>query len=235
MTALVPAERVLIFAKAPVPGQVKTRLEPLLGPDRAARLHEAFLRDVLARARARIGSDTVLYHHPEHPGLILESLDVTLAPQRGSDLGERMASALTEQEEAGVERVVILGSDSPDLPPAALDRAFAILHTRQLVLGPAVDGGYWLVGARGVPRAALTDIPWGTDAVLSATLAAVQRHGLDAGLLDVWYDVDRPDNLRFLKTHLDFLLHTAREDRCPITRRLLDEILELEIGPGRRD
>ena len=219
-SADVARARILVFAKVPVAGAVKTRLEPRIGSVNAARLHAAFLEDVVASARQV--AEVVLYHDPGEPGPVLASLGIELKPQQGSHLGERMANAIGAEIRAGVEKVLVLGSDSPDLPRSRLLAAVAALEGAPVVIGPAVDGGYYLVGVRGLPPEALfRDIPFGGREVLAATLAAVRAASLDVALLEPWYDIDRPEDLDFLRTHLEFLSVAGGEERCPATRRVL--------------
>jgi hypothetical protein len=204
---------------------VKTRLAAALGASAAARLHEAFLRDVLGRVLLRPDTDVVLYHDPEDPGPTLARLGVALRPQQGTDLGERLGNAFAAEAAGGAEHVVVLGADSPDLPPGRIDQAFAELRRAALVIGPSFDGGYYLIGVRGHPAPAVFDgVPWGSAGVLAATLGAVRERGIAAHLLDAWYDVDRPADLDFLAVHLSFLLEAGGEDRCPVTRTLLEKL-----------
>lgn len=214
-------DRLVVFAKAPQSGRVKTRLAPLLGDDGAARVYECFVRDVVERVTKAAPGNTVLYHDPVLPGSLLSGLGVELRPQQGADLGARLQHAFAEQRRAGASRVVVIGCDSPDLPGERYAQAFTALEEADLVIGPAVDGGYYLIGARGKPEATLEAIPWGTSAVLEATLAAARVNRIRTALLDVWYDIDRPDDLAFLRTHLEFLVTSRDEDRCPHTRAFL--------------
>jgi len=196
------AETLMIFAKAPEPGRVKTRLG--LPPDHAAALHAAFVRDVIDRHRRPHRQTTVWragdLAHPFWP-----TLGVTLAVQDAGGLGARMAAAFA-RELADDARVVVVGTDSPSLPPRLVDAAFAALTRCPLVIGPACDGGYYLLGMRGVVAPVFPDdMPWGTDEVLPRTLAAARDAGLDYHLLDFWYDVDRPADLALLRDHLHAL------------------------------
>lgn len=197
--------RLMVFAKAPTPGRVKTRLA--LPPATAAALHAAFVRDVVAR-HGRADRRVTVWRAGDlaHPlwAELVERHGVALAEQPPGDLGDRMAAAFAAEGAAG-DPVVILGTDSPTLPPAFVDDAFAALAEGEAVIGPACDGGYYLLGLRG---AATRDralwppgLAWGTDAVLPATLAALAARGPFA-VLDPWYDVDRPADLRWLRHHL---------------------------------
>ncbi len=213
-----PGERLMIFAKAPVPGRVKTRLE--LPPTTAARLHAAFVRDVVARHQ-RPGRRVTVWRalDVDHPlwSELVERHGVRLATQGEGDLGARMAAAFAD-ELAGGGPVVVLGTDSPSLPPRLVDAAFAALAEVPAVIGPACDGGYYLLGLRGeVPPVFPTDMPWGTEVVLTRTLRALAATGAPFRVLDPWYDVDRITDLALLKYHLPSLI--AAGDPAP-TRTL---------------
>jgi rSAM/selenodomain-associated transferase 1 len=221
----------VIFARTPRAGRVKTRLIPAIGAEGAARLHAAFVRDVVARfgvgrgrGRGRRFAGESLLAHEGPASAFQRSLGIPLVRQRGADLGARMEAAFADAAEAGVGRTLIIGTDSPDLPERRITEAFALLGRPavDVVLGPAVDGGYYLIGARGVPSELLRDMPWGAAQLLERTLAAARRAHLGVRLLEPWYDVDRPEDLAFLRTHVAGL-SAQGEDRCPITRMLLGE------------
>lgn len=195
-----PIRRLMIFAKAPEPGRVKTRLAPALGEAGAAALHAAFVRDVVARHR-RPDRRLTVWRAGDLEDPLWAELDARLETQRGADLGARMRAAFTA-ELAGDARVVILGTDSPTLPPALVDEAFAALERVPAVLGPACDGGYYLLGLRGGPPPIFEDIAWGTESVLVETLRCIRRVGMGCHLLPFWYDVDRPADLELLRAHL---------------------------------
>ncbi len=190
----------------PEPGAAKTRLAPAVGEAGAARLYRAFLEDTLRRtsrveAEARslwlagdgAGRRRVRERHPELP----------VRPQRGRDLGARMARALEASFADGAGRAVVVGTDHPTLPPERLDRAFRLLRGVDLVLGPSDDGGYYAVGLRRQAwpsaRALFRDVPWSTDRVLAATRSRAERAGLSRRELAEWYDVDRPSDLERLR------------------------------------
>ncbi len=196
-----PADRLIVFAKAPVPGDVKTRLSPPLSPADAAAVHEACLRDVIthaARERGRLeiwfagGTAAGGWFAREFPGIVR-------AAQRDGDLGARMGDAFERSFADGAERVIIVGADVPTLPDSTLTSAFVDLEDGDAVIGPSRDGGYVLIGlhVRAWPRgvALFETVDWSTDAVLAQTLANAERARLDLRLLPGWYDVDRPEDL----------------------------------------
>lgn len=215
------AAALAVFARAPIAGRAKTRLIPALGADGAARLYAAFLADTLALAHraASVGLlEPMLWlaaaADTDHPTL-RNVPGVTPLPRRvqpTGDLGARMGAAL----DAGVashRAALVIGSDAPTLPLALLATACAALTRADLVLGPSADGGYVLIGARVPIGAALFDgVRFSTRHALADTLAGAARCGLSAVCVAPWYDVDTPDDLRLLHTHL-----TLAPDAAPYT------------------
>ncbi len=207
--------RLAIFARAPVPGQAKTRLAPALGAQGAADLHAAFVADVVERHR-RPGRAITVWRDGPHP--LFDALGVALADQPPGDLGARLAACAAREAP-----VVVLGTDSPTLPPAHVDAAFAALAEVPVVLGPAGDGGYYLVGVREDAPPIFDDVPWGTDRVLAHTLRRLQRASCRYHLLEFWYDVDRPADLALLAAHLP-ALEAAGVPVPPRTRAVLSAL-----------
>ena len=194
-------KRLGVFVKVPEPGRVKTRLTPPLSSEEACRLYTAFITDLFGRlSRIKKLSGTVFYHGDD-PGKLTSLIpkSYTTIPQHGGNLGERLASAFDELLAGDGEIAVIIGSDSPDLPVQYIKRAFLKLKHKDVVLGPAADGGYYLVGLRKPPPAIFEDIEWGGPTVLSRTIERIQSQGLTLSLLPLWYDIDTPASLRLLR------------------------------------
>lgn len=187
---------VAVFAKAPVPGSVKTRLAPLLGAQAAARLHESLVRQALATAvRARLGA-VELWCAPDasHPFFIQCARDsgATLHVQHGADLGARMGHAFARAHAAG-RSLVLIGADCPALEVADLLDAAAALEAHDAVLVPAEDGGYVLVGlARAAPI--FDAMAWGGPGVMAATRDRLRAAGLRWKEMRTLWDVDRPED-----------------------------------------
>jgi len=204
----------VLFAKAPRLGQVKTRLLSVLSPLRVRSLYIAFLRDSVATARRVSGVHrfAIAFAPADGERLLRQELGRmargwSFLPQRGGDLGERMRRAFVENFQQGAKRIVILGADSPTLPARLVENAFAALQTADVVLGPSTDGGFYLIGVRRLKaegRMSFLErgIEWSTERVLEQTIAAARRAKLKLHLLDPWYDVDDAASLRFLRTHL---------------------------------
>jgi rSAM/selenodomain-associated transferase 1 len=196
MTALL-----IIFAKEPRPGQVKTRLSPPLSLKEAAQLYHSFLLDILEEmARGPEMRLAVAFSPPEAQAIFrgLAPPGTDLFPQEGADLGERMARAFAWGFAAGGGPVLLRGSDVPDLPAAMVAEAREVLAAgrAEVVLGPATDGGYHLVGLL-EPQPALFRGPvWSSSTVLADTLDLARRLDLRVHLLAPWPDIDTIDNLR---------------------------------------
>lgn len=199
MPATPPHDALLVFVRAPVEGRVKTRLAAALGPRGALRVYRRLAEHALAAARA-LGPAVSLRVHVT-PAEDVPAVRAWLGdgpaylPQAEGDLGARMAAAFSDAFAAGARRVVIIGSDLPDLSPDLLRRAFAHLSATDAVVGPAADGGYWLLGlARPLP-AVFAGIAWSTDGVLAATLARLRAAGIEPARLPTLRDVDEAADL----------------------------------------
>lgn len=201
---------ILIMTRASRPGEVKTRLEPLLGPQRCARLQDELIRHT-ATWVARYSQKTWLAFTPADAREDIAQLvppTVNLFSQQGRDLGERLAHATDLAFRAHRGAVVVIGTDAPELGP---------LHTRfaelELVRGhdacliPALDGGYALIAlARPIPRAfELPRSAWGGPTVLELTMAAIHKSARSFALLDPVRDLDRPEDASYI----------AADPRCP--------------------
>jgi rSAM/selenodomain-associated transferase 1 len=194
-------DRVLgVFAKEPRPGQVKTRLAATIGAEPAARLYDAFLRDLLPRLVA-IGATRVLAFAEPSDRAFFRSLcgdHFELEVQSGDDLGARMATFFSIQFARGASRVVLIGSDSPDLPISHIENAFASLDRHDVVLGPCDDGGYYLIGMSRVIPEIFQEIAWSTPSVFDQTKSRLDQLGVRTAVLESWYDIDSLDDLRRL-------------------------------------
>lgn len=210
----------IVFVRAPQPGCCKTRLCPPLSPELAAELHRAMCVDVLRTAE---GSGFALWiaYEPstDFPTPGWASAEAQHFDQRGSDLGARMAHAFDRAFDAGYRRVVLIGGDVPTLPSSRPGEAFAALDGADAVLGPAADGGYYLVGLRAPQPALFEGIAWSTPDVLRVTRDIAARAGLRVRLLAEERDVDTPDDLGELAARLAQL----RSGVAPATRAVLDE------------
>ena len=196
----------VLFAKDPVAGQVKTRLQPALSAAEAAAVYGAFVWDCAAAVAAADVDRRVVACAPAgatgNLRRLLEPLGAfDFVEQAAGDLGARMEAAVRDSCAAGATRTVIVGSDSPSLPPAAIESGLEQLRRVDVVLGPSTDGGYYLIGMRQPEAGLFGDIAWSTGAVLEQTLAAL-RPETSLAVLAPWYDVDTPGEAFLLRTHL---------------------------------
>lgn len=212
---------VAVMAKAPGAGAVKTRLCPPLTPREAAALARGFLRDTIAKVRGLHGATPAIAYTPDSERALFARLapDFALVPQRGTDLGARMRSTLAALLGAGHRAAIAIGTDTPTLPAAVLARAVEHIASGDVdvVLGPAADGGYYLVGVRADHAALFAGVPWSTDAVLAITRHRAAEAGLRCALLPAWFDVDTPDDLARLRMAL-----ADTPDVAPATSRFLN-------------
>lgn len=197
---------VLLFTRYPQPGQCKTRLIPALGPDGAAALH----REMTERILARLTVLTDLHPHRLEihcdggsPAEMASWLGKNhlYRQQAAGDIGCRMRDAIRGHQ-GRMQRLLLIGSDCPDLSAELLRDAFAALRTHDLVLGPAFDGGYYLIGVRNqsaslVCQTLFQDVPWGTDTVFAITQERAQQHQLRCHTLTRLHDIDTPEDLGY--------------------------------------
>ena len=207
-----------IFAKVPQPGRVKTRLAAETSPEFAAQVADAFLRDTLCRLGS-IDAERWLVLAPALADSALASSAGTayrLAEQGYGDLGRRLQRFFEARIAAGAERVIVVGADSPTLPPSFVTLAFEQLDHADVVLGPATDGGYYLIGcARHLPSM-FAGLDWGSATVLRDTVARLDP-GCRLSLLPPWYDVDTLEDWRLLQSHVAALRQSGADPQVPHT------------------
>ncbi|MGE0058246.1 MAG: TIGR04282 family arsenosugar biosynthesis glycosyltransferase [Dehalococcoidia bacterium] len=190
---------VIVISKAPRPGFGKSRLASQIGEIPAFALASAFLNDTLDFARERAGRLFVAIEPPESaPELRSAMPGADVFAQRSGGLGERLLGAFADAFARGAVNPVLIGSDSPTLPPELLSLAHRALESYDVVLGPAEDGGYYLVGLHAPVRSLFDGIDWSTAAVLTQTLKRCREAGLSVFCLPYWYDVDSLDGLKRL-------------------------------------
>ena len=197
--------RSVVFTKYPIPGHSKTRLIPALGPEGAALLHRemsertvewlrGFGRERACEVEARItGAGRRDARRWLGKGLAIR-------PQGWGDLGRRLSRAFQEAFAEGCARVVIIGTDCPRLASETLEKAFDALESSDLVIGPAFDGGYYLIGLRRPAPFLFQDIEWGSETVFDETMKRARRRGLEATVLEELDDLDRPEDLALWET-----------------------------------
>lgn len=197
---------IVLFSKAPIPGKVKTRLTSTISPHESAALHESFVIDTLTEMSVLKNTSLFLACHPtcEDPFFLKmeERFHLKRFQQKGQTLGERMENAFHYLRSRGYKKVVILGTDSPTLSGKLVEKAFHSLANHDLVLGPSLDGGYYLIAISGEVPHVFDGINWGTDSVFKDTLNKANNLDLKIHILPFWYDVDTIKELRFLSIHL---------------------------------
>ncbi len=191
----------IVFVKAPDPGQVKTRLSPALSPQESAELYKAFVNDTLECAGSIEGAKMEVAYQAsdQYPDLKwIHYPEPEFFPQNGQNLGEKLIYAFQKAFDEGASKAVVLGSDAPSMPVAYLEKAFDELKANDVVLGPAQDGGYYLIGlSRFIPDL-FSHIPWSTPDVFNATMDHISRHSLSCHLLPMHADIDTVDDLKNL-------------------------------------
>ncbi len=218
----------VVFARNPVPGAVKTRLQIRYTPQQAADIYRALVLDTLENARGASAARYVLAYTPgdtEEEFRRLAGPGWDLRPQVGTDLGGRMLEAARWSFDRGARRLVIIGSDVPNLPVESIDRAFDLLGEKDVVIGPTVDGGYGLIGLSRPLDAVFQDIEWGTERVFSQTVERAEAAGLTLGVVPPWYDVDTPSDLDFLVAHATALVRSGCPPALHHTRRCVAAIM----------
>ncbi len=200
----------VLLAKRPRAGRAKRRLAASMGREKAQAISQAFLLDTIA-LMVRVTSRRVIAFAPPSAAIWFARLDggAMLVPQPRASFGTRLRAALAAGLAQG-GRAVVIGMDSPTLPPETVRRAFRVLDRADCVLGPARDGGYYLIGARGaLPPTLFHAMPWSTSRVLPETLSRAQAASVRVALLPPWYDVDDAGSLARLRRDRRGLRHAV--------------------------
>lgn len=193
-------ERLIIFTRYPEAGKAKTRLIPALGTEGAAMLYRKMAEHTLAQIQP-LQKQRAIDIEVRFTGGSQEQMQRWLGnhlryvPQGEGDLGDRMQRSLEEAFHVGIQRTVIIGTDCPELNTVLLEKAFQALHQHDLVIGPAIDGGYYLIGQRHFIPDVFSNIPWSTPEVFPLTLKMAEALGVKVTCLPMLSDVDYPDDL----------------------------------------
>ena len=195
--------RLIIFTRCPEIGRVKTRLIPLLGSEGAAQLHRRLVAHTLAWVNVLSSAHSVgveVHFDGGNGELMAECFGnrFCYVEQSPGDLGAKLAVATSSVNQP----TVVIGTDCPDLNAESLLRAFGALEAVDLVLGPATDGGYYLIGLTKPQPALFSNVPWGTDRVCKLTQTIATDRGLSVCLLDTLHDIDRPADVERLDRSL---------------------------------
>jgi uncharacterized protein len=184
----------VLFAKAPVPGRVKTRLG--LDPRAAAELHDSFVRRMLVMLESLRGEADIELSTDEPTAAWLE-FAAERSLQSAGTLGERIYGAVERGLGGGRPKVMVLGSDSPDLPPGHVRALLA--PAADVSIGPAEDGGFYAIACRRTDPAMFDGVHWSTGSALEDTIGALRRCGLSVAIGPAWFDVDRPEDLAHVR------------------------------------
>ncbi len=185
-----------IMFRIPQLGKVKKRLAAQIGDEMTLKIYNMMLQKTIKNV-SRL-SNIALYGF--YKGTLSANLNILKTvqniPQRGKDLGERMLNAFKWLFNQGYKKVILIGSDSPDIPLSYIKEAFSRLDTRELVLGPAEDGGYYLIGLKAPIDSLFKNIRWGSSQVLRDTIKIAEIEGITYSLLPQWYDIDDVESLK---------------------------------------
>ena len=192
----------MVFVKYPTPGAVKQRLAQHLGNDRAAEIYKKIAETIVQKVAPASSEDYILeicFSPQEDERLVRRWLNENeyFSPQQGSDLGARMSNAFSHAFAAGYTKALLIGSDCPDISRTIVNRGFMLLDTHDIVLGPAQDGGYYLIGVRRPEPELFSNMDWGTGRVLQQTLDKINDAGLTSALLPQLRDIDRIEDLKY--------------------------------------
>lgn len=193
------------MARAPIAGEVKTRLVPPLTREQAADLYRALLLDQLEHLQGLATAELYLVYTPDNAAALIKQLappNFHCLAQRGGDLGERMNFAFSDLWQLGHRSVVLIGSDLPALPLDYLATAFELLatSTHRVILGPSRDGGYYLVGMNQPTPQIFENMSWSHGKVLAQTRERLAGLGIAAELLPTWFDLDTVEDLAYLQS-----------------------------------
>lgn len=193
-----------VFCKEPVQGKVKTRLAASIGEEKATDVYRQLVQHTI-QAVASSPADKIFCFAPaDAEKRIAHWLDhPVVIPQAAGDLGDRMLHAFRQSRSMGYDKTVIIGTDCPELAPQHLAQALDLLDRYDLVIGPAHDGGYYLIAAREAHEALFRDIPWSTDAVLDSTLRSAEDHELTYATLPALSDLDTVDEYKLFRSMLN--------------------------------
>jgi len=223
------------MAKAPLPGKVKTRLVPHLSLVEAAEFADCLLKDRLAEMEKLDSCDRALAYSPADARPLFETRccgPFLLFPQTDGDLGQRIRSIFHQKFAEGYGAIVIIGTDIPDLTKAVVLEGFSQLESKDtdLILGPAEDGGYYLIGMKRLHHELFENIPWSTDSVLRMTTDIARKKGLQLSLLDTLQDIDTIQDIRSY-----YRWHDRRDDgKTPpdsLTLAYLTRMSDWKISP----
>lgn len=216
-------QALILFTRVPIAGKTKTRLQTALTPEQCAQAHSAFLQDVASSCLAPQQWDLLVFYGEEGSLSVLQELlpqQKDFFVQQGKILGEKMDRAIADTFKMGYDRCVLIGADLPLINREIIAQAMRTLGETSLVLGPTVDGGYYLVGSTKPCPEIFSGQSYGGSNVFENTVAAAQKAGLSLGTVATMEDIDQPEDLRNFADKLSM----QPEEICPHSRRFLREL-----------
>lgn len=213
----------ILFTRVPIPGKTKTRLMPFLNGEECAEVHACFVKDIYEKSK-EVEADLFVFYTPKDEKKLLTPLfeqDVICLPQYGEDLGERMKNAIGIVLRMGYEKVILIGTDIPQIHPETLNNAFDNLEEKDIVIHPTFDGGYYLIGMKKEYDSIWKIERYGTNTVIYDTLQHMRNERLSTAVGQMYYDVDNKEDL----LHLYNDIQKGAICNCPVTI----DYLELEL------
>jgi rSAM/selenodomain-associated transferase 1 len=190
---------IVIMAKSPESGDVKTRLSPILDAEERRKLYTELLDGTVERLGNVKGADTLIAYTPAGAGdFFRERYGMPCFGQEGDDLGQRLSNALRHMLGRGYRSVVIVGSDIPGLASGIAESALTALKKADMAIGPSTDGGYYLIGLNDPLPELFQDIPWSTAEVLKSTVSKARQMGMSLEIMEILDDIDTPEDLKRL-------------------------------------
>ncbi len=195
---------IIIMAKVPAAGKVKTRLAPVLSPEKCAELAAAFLQDAINKALKMQNQIIIAFSPKEKNGYFdkFSNENIIFIPQRGANLGEKMFNAFKFAFEQKADSAVLIGTDSPTFPREFIKKAFDSLDKVDAVLGKSADGGYYLIGLKTLRWEIFENVLWSSAQTYDQTARNIEKCGLKLSNLPEWFDVDLPEDLERLRKDL---------------------------------
>lgn len=212
----------ILFAMIPVAGKIKTRLMPFLSTEECVSLYSSFARDIYQKAK-ETEADVYVFFVPGDNGGILKALlggDAVLLPQYGDDLGQKMKNAIGAVLRLGYGKVVLMGMDIPHIHTETIQNAFDNLEKKDIVIHPAVDGGYYLIGMKREYESIWNIRRYGTNTVMYDTLQHMKAENLSISVGQMYYDIDRKEDLKQLWNDI----RRGSVCNCPETMAFMDSI-----------
>jgi uncharacterized protein len=223
---------IIIMAKVPEAGKVKTRLQPFLTPAQSAELADCLLQDTINKAKSFRNKLIIAYSPPEKSNFFERFDDLNLVVQIGENLGERMFNAFDFTFASDLDSVVMIGTDSPTFPPEFIEKAFEYLQQNEAVLGATEDGGFYLIGLRKSDKRIFENVEWSSAKTFEQTKNNLLKIGFDLAELPVWYDIDNSADL--LRLDDEFSQSETAQKTARETFRWLKAFLPKTETPPKR-